>query len=367
MKDLTKIKSILYVEDEKGVREELSEIIELFCNRLHVAKDGAQGLEFYKRYKPEIVITDISMPNMDGITMSREIKKLNENVHIIFTTAFSDSEFFQNAIELQVEGYILKPIDLELLEKKIKSITKIIELQKEKNRLQESKLSAMSEMLSAIAHQWRQPLNVVNGILYNLADAYENDDLTSEYFEEMLTMANKNLQFMSTTIDDFKNFSKPTHKSDFFFESIIVALNSIVLAQLQDNSIKLNFHIDKELKLYGSKNELEHVLLNLINNARDAIVESGVENGEITLELQESSTDVIIYLKDNANGIAQNIQERIFEPYFTTKKEGEGTGIGLYLSKMILQKSFNATIILEQSSPQGSTFVIKIPKIPLEA
>lgn len=360
MKEASKNITILYVEDEQKAREELAQVIEIFCEELYLASNGKEGLELYKKYAPDIVITDISMPLMDGIVMSKEIKKINEETHIIFTTAFGETTFIQEALELQAEGYILKPIDLTLLEKKIRSVIKNIQLQKDKLLAQEAKLISMSDMLSAIAHQWRQPLNVINGILFNLSDAFDHEELTQDYFEEMLELANKNITFMSNTIDDFKDFSKATQRSDFYFDDVISTLNPIILAQLKDNMIEVYFDIEEKIKINGSMSDLSHTILNLVNNARDALVESDVKDGKIIVEAKLDGDMFNIRVKDNARGIPETIQERIFEPYFTTKEEGKGTGLGLYLSKLTLERSFQTTLRLEKSSPKGTTFLISI-------
>ena len=122
---------ILYVEDEKEIRENMIRPLKHLSEKLFIAVDGNEGLALYKEYNPDIVISDIKMPNMNGIEMSKEIKKINPNQHIVFTTAHSDSTFFMNAIEMQVDGYILKPIDYKLLKHKIKSIIELIRLKRE--------------------------------------------------------------------------------------------------------------------------------------------------------------------------------------------------------------------------------------------
>jgi len=122
---------VLYVEDEKAVRENLGSVLSYFCSEVIVACDGQEGLEFYKKHKPDIIVTDIKMPNMSGIKMIQEIKKLNQNPYIILTSAHSESEYFMEAIEMQIDGYILKPIDINLLESKIVSISEVLKLRRE--------------------------------------------------------------------------------------------------------------------------------------------------------------------------------------------------------------------------------------------
>ncbi|MEA1954033.1 MAG: diguanylate cyclase [Campylobacterota bacterium] len=123
--------TILYVEDEEGIRENVKRPLQYFSNELFVACDGQEGLDLYKKHHPDIVVTDIKMPNMDGIAMSRAIKKINPKQYIVITTAHSESHFFIDAIEMHIDAYILKPIDIDLLEKKIAYITERIKVEKE--------------------------------------------------------------------------------------------------------------------------------------------------------------------------------------------------------------------------------------------
>lgn len=123
--------TILYVEDEKGIRENLTKFLKNFASKLYIAVDGEDGVEQYKKYKPDLVVSDIQMPKMNGIDMITKIKDINQQQYVIFTTAFSDSHFFIEAIDLSVDGYILKPIDLEKLELKIENISKQLNLKKQ--------------------------------------------------------------------------------------------------------------------------------------------------------------------------------------------------------------------------------------------
>jgi len=208
VKKFRPIKSILYIEDEKEIQEELAEVLEIFCEELYRADDGFQGLELFEKYHPDIIVTDIKMPIMDGIEMSKKIKESNPAMPIIFTTAFSDVDYFQEAIELQVEGYLLKPINLELLEKKILEIIDTIHLKeelatKEQMLLQSSKLAAMGEMVGNIGHQWKQPLSAITMSATSMKILKETGQLADEEFYEKCDLINNYAQYLAQTIDDF--------------------------------------------------------------------------------------------------------------------------------------------------------------------
>ncbi len=126
MKENKKIQTILFVEDEKKIQESLSDVLQDYCEELYLADDGQEGLSQFQKHRPQIVVTDIKMPHKNGIEMVQEIKKIDPTVRVIFTTAFSDDEFLESAIHLQVDGYILKPISLDQLETKLSDLVESI-------------------------------------------------------------------------------------------------------------------------------------------------------------------------------------------------------------------------------------------------
>ena len=161
---------ILYVEDEQEAREGLSSFIKRFAEELFVAVDGQDGLELYKKHRPDLVISDIRMPNMNGVDMVKAIKEINSKQYVIFTTAHSEKDFFMEAINMQVDGYILKPINLKLLKTKIESIIDTINMKKkyDEQQKQMTKMASMGDMIGNIAHQWRQPLSAISSTVMAL-------------------------------------------------------------------------------------------------------------------------------------------------------------------------------------------------------
>ncbi|MEA2050276.1 MAG: response regulator [Campylobacterota bacterium] len=301
----------LYVEDEVGIRQSLSDVLKLFSKELYIAKDGLEGLELYKKNKPDIVITDIKMPNMNGIELVKEIKKIEPKQHIIFTTAHSESDFFMEAIEAQVDGYILKPIDLDKLEQKINSITAQINLQckYEKQQIQliqSEKMAAIGEMIANIAHQWRQPLSVISTGVTGMQIEKKYGKLTDELFENTCNTINNNAQYLSQTIDDFRNFIKgDTVKKEFDLKELLESTFMIIDANMKNNNIILIKDIDKKIILKNYSNELKQSLINILNNAKDALLDKQDKYIFISLEKNENNVDIII--KDNGGGIAKNI------------------------------------------------------------
>ena len=218
---------------------------------------------------------------------------------------------------------------------------------------QQNKLASMGEMIGAIAHQWRQPLNELGIAIQNLKYDYEDGLITKEYLDEFIASTKKVIKFMSDTIDDFRNFYRVDKTKEIFnVKSAIERTLSIQKAQLINNHIEVEL-LGEAFEINGYKNEFQQVILNLINNAKDVLLEKKVKNAKITIELKDRT----IFVRDNGGGIAENIITRIFEPYFTTKEQGKGTGMGLYMSKMIIEENLKAKLDVSNTQ-DGAEFRI---------
>ena len=220
---------------------------------------------------------------------------------------------------------------------------------------QQSKMAAMGDMVGNIAHQYRQPLMEISTLLINTeAKIKLLGDISNSDVLEMIEKSNFVLKYMSQTIDDFRNFfteNKP--KEDFFISEAISSCVNIIKHSLSNNNIKLNIIIKNNCKLYGVKNEFIQVLINIILNAKDAIVLNSIDDGKITLKLYSKESDCIIEIEDNGGGISCNPIDDIFKSFFTYKKEN-GTGIGLFISKMIIETNMNGLLTVSNSERGAS-------------
>jgi signal transduction histidine kinase len=213
--------------------------------------------------------------------------------------------------------------------------------EKEKMLIHQSRLASMGEMLANISHQWRQPLNRVASFIMNMQLHIMDNYKEEKYLLAKLEESQGQLEYMSTTIDDFTNFyKKDKEKENFLISQVISNATTIISPTLESNKIDLKITINEDFKLNSYPKELAQVLLNLLQNSKDAIFLNNIENPKIEVIVNEKE----IIVKDNANGIQEDILNKIFEPYFTTKEKHKGTGLGLYMSRMILEKNINATI-----------------------
>ncbi len=231
-------------------------------------------------------------------------------------------------------------------------------IKKEKIMLQQSRLAQMGELLSMIAHQWKQPLNSLSILNQLLLLKYSKNKLDQDFLDYFKTNSQKQIRYMSNTIDDFSNFFKPEQeREDFDINETIEHVLEIVRPLYSKYSIKIHFHSSGSLITNGYPNKLAQALLNIINNAKDALVENKIEDKKIKILSQLNEKDIVISIIDNAGGIPKNIIEKIFDPYFSTKSEKNGTGIGLYMSKIIIEKHMNGILSVENTE-EGAMFKI---------
>jgi PAS domain S-box-containing protein len=259
---------------------------------------------------------------------------------------------------------------LEELNKSLeKRIKKEVEISREKDRMLalHSRQAAMGEMIGNIAHQWRQPLNTINLIIFDLLEAHKHGELNDEYLLNSYNKINRVVQNMSVTIDDFRNFFKPNkEKKVFNINTIIDQALSFVEAGLKANQISINVQKNENTLILGYPNELLQTIINIINNARDALSESISENKSISIKCHSTRHQVVIKICNNGGIISDENLEKIFDPYFTTKPEGQGTGLGLFISKTIIEKNMKG-IISVQNSDNGVCFLIELPNYEEEA
>ncbi|MGB1226682.1 MAG: sensor histidine kinase [Poseidonibacter sp.] len=231
---------------------------------------------------------------------------------------------------------------------------------KDKAILEQSKLARMGAMISMIAHQWRQPLTELSGILMELETATRFKKVNDKHILNSIEKSDEMIEFMSNTIDDFRNFYKPDKVKESFniLASCKKAVN-LINASLCNSNVKLILDVKENKDIYGYPTEFSQVILNLISNAKDILEEKNIQNPEIKLSITSGGTLSIITIKDNAGGIKEENLDLIFDPYFTTKDSTKGTGLGLYISKLIIERNMGGELIV-YNDEEGAVFKITI-------
>jgi signal transduction histidine kinase len=212
-----------------------------------------------------------------------------------------------------------------------------------------------------IAHQWRQPLTAISSTSSDLYMKIMLDNYTKEYFNTKLEKIDELSQHLSSTIDDFRNFYKEDkQKENIIYSEIAMGAFNIVSTSLEYKNISLlsEFHCQKYINVLV--NELRQVVLNLIKNAEDILIEKEIKNPYIKVSTYDDETHSYLEVLDNGGGIPKEIMEKIFDPYFSTKTKKDGTGLGLYMSKIIIEEHCNGALLISNTE-DGAKFTIKIP------
>jgi len=259
---------------------------------------------------------------------------------------------------VQAQTRELKELNRHLEERVREEIAKNEE--KQKMLLWQSRFASMGQMTANIAHQWRQPLTELNLSLYNLKSALEQGK-DPEEIRSLYTQSRRIIRSMSQTIEDFMDFFRPDRQTSTFsvLESLDDAL-ALIHKALAKEGITLQIEGDRSLQISGIPNELTQVFLNLLQNAKEAFAKQEHRDRWLRIHLIRDEHFAVITVEDNAGGIPEASLHRIFEPYFSTKHSSQGTGLGLFMSRMIIQKSFQGSIEALNSF-EGALFIIKIP------
>ncbi|MCT7555161.1 sensor histidine kinase [Aliarcobacter butzleri] len=229
----------------------------------------------------------------------------------------------------------------------------------EKDIMQKTRLASMGEMLDNIAHQWRQPLMKINAILLNTDRNIELKNYDEKYLKDRLDDISNTVYFMSNTIETFREFLNPNKTKQEFKISESIEKSLKVL----NTSLKgINIDIDKkEIFINQIESEFMQVIISILSNAIEIFNERNIENKLLSISIYDDEKNIFISIGDNAGGIDKNNLDKLFDPYFTTKHKTGGTGMGLYISKIIMMNSFNGDIKVENSS-LGAKFILNIPK-----
>jgi len=230
---------------------------------------------------------------------------------------------------------------------------------KDKLLAQQSKMAAMGEMVGSIAHQWRQPLNALAGSIQLIELDYEDELVSDEYISTFIKDNMKLVNFMSNTINDFRNFFRIDKiKQTFDIQKSIESTLSLISAQLEEKNISITITSAEKYEISNLESEFKQVVLNIINNAKDEFNKDNLDNA-INIRINKIDNAINIQIEDNAGGIPEDIISRIFEPYYTTKEQGDGTGLGLYMSKMIIETNMSGKLTA-YNNESGAVFEISL-------
>jgi len=368
---------ILIVDDVKANLLSLEALLESIDEDFNIIKanSGIEALEFALTDKPKLIILDIQMPEMDGFEVAQLLKanKNTQDIPIIFlTAAFKSEEFIEQGFVLGAVDYLTKPIDEHQFSNRINLYTKLIksiEENRQKDLIlnEQSKLVSMGEMIGNIAHQWRQPLSVISTGITGMQVEKEYGLLTDDKFEKTCEVINNNAQYLSKTIDDFRNFVKGERvKKQFNLKNDIDSFLHLVEGSIKSANINVVLDLDENIILNGYENELTQCFINIFNNAKDVLENQEDTNRLVFITTRLENDEIIIKFKDNGGGVLSDALHRVFEPYFTTKHQSQGTGLGLHMTRNLIVEGMGGSIDVYNREYQynnheqkGAEFIIK--------
>ncbi|WP_108062881.1 sensor histidine kinase [Poseidonibacter lekithochrous] len=354
--------------------------------------EGFLSIEKYKIDKDKLVV-NTPITYGDKVFGSFLVFKDLDRIDTSYIKEYKQNAFLYLGLFVILLGLILYIISYYLYSKELKKLYKRLrnnqkELNKlnsslqqtvddevnknyEKNKMlfQQSKMAAMGEMIGNIAHQWRQPLSVITTAATGMKLKKEIGILNDQEYDESMDMIVNSANYLSSTIEDFRNFFSPNkNKNIFNSEELIEKVFTLIQSEFNTKNIVVVTNI-YDFEVFTYENELLQVLINLLNNARDELINvEDYDSRFIFMDFYEKDENAIIKIKDSAGGIPSDIIDRIFEPYFTTKHQSQGTGIGLFMSEEIISKHMNGEISVENETYEykdktytGAAFTLSIP------
>ncbi|KJU81699.1 multi-sensor signal transduction histidine kinase [Candidatus Magnetobacterium bavaricum] len=340
--------AVLYAEDNEGIREDISNILRKFFYVVDTAENGTKALDMYTSRCYDIVISDIRMPGLDGIELTGKIKAINPEQVVIITTAYEDHSCMYELINLGVDKFIAKPINLLTLLTRLLHVT--IRLNDRKTHIADmlaiARLSAMNEILANIAHHWRQPLSAIGLYAQELPELHMDGQLDIQTLNNCVADIMKLVKSMSHTIDEFRQHFRSTDNKEVF--NIADAIDDavfIVKDTINCNGINLIKEYETDVTIEGNKRRFSNVLiLELLCNSIDALLTDKPNNPYIKLHVTTKDNKTVVTVSNNGGLISDKAISKLYEPYFSTKSVAAGSGLGLYLARMLLEREFNGTI-----------------------
>jgi PAS domain S-box-containing protein len=362
IKNEKRLKSVVdkyIISSTTDLKGKIIDVSDAFCKISGFTREELVG-------KPHNIIRHPDMPKsafkdlwdtiQDGKVWSGEVKNLKKDGGYYWVYANIEPLLDKKGA---IEGYAAIRLDItdsiHLEEELVRS------KDKDKTLLHQSKLAQMGEMISMIAHQWRQPLTAISSTSSDMFMKILLNNYEKEYFSQKLEKIDDLSQHLSQTIDDFRNFYKEDKtKEKVLYSFIVKGAFDIISTSLEYKNITLVSDFKCQKYIYVLKNELRQVILNLIKNAEDILVEKDLREPYIKIKTFEDSNYSYLEVSDNGGGVPQNILDEIFNPYFSTKIKKDGTGLGLYMSKMIIEEHCNGKLTVKNGE-DGAIFLIQIP------
>ncbi len=365
---------ILLIDDEEIIRERISKLLDLDGYEVITAEDGRLGLESFEKNSPDVVVSDIKMPHMDGIEVLRRIKEKSPGAGVILLTGHGDMESTIEALRIGAFDYLSKPVEYEELAISIRRLLDLQSMERDRKQLQSqlfqsAKLASVGTLAAGIAHELNNPLAVVVAYVEEVLSLLKVPPFDQPKVEEMtrfVEMIGKSSARMQTIVKHMLAYSRQSGSSEGRAIDINEVINNSFLFVKRDYE-KLDIAAAFELAsgiphVWGDSGQFESVFVNLMGNSRDAfgsVKDDRKKSVTVTSSLHEDGGVLIVY-EDNAGGMSAETVQRIFDPFFTTKDVGKGTGLGMSVTLGIIENA-KWMITVQSELGKGSNFTLKFP------
>lgn len=357
------------------------DLISSYFHHTEIIQSGEKALKLHTAGRYNVIYLDLNLNDMHGLEFIKNIKNYDpEQLFIVFVSQEDANDIF-GLIKLGISSFIYKPLSVDNVIRVTRTmlanlLQDSIHQDPHLNQqllIQQQKLAQSGEMISMIAHQWRQPLSAITTIIGTLRtklslDYYQNTPDPFARLEEDLEAAFNRIEesavYLSKTINDFRNFYRPKQsESKFNVAAAIDQVCRMVMIENDIEKIQFCFDFDRTIMIDSYQNELMQVLINLLNNSRDALKEHQILYPRISISLKQKNEMITIDVLDNGLGIKDETINKIFDPYFSTKSKKNGTGIGLYMCQTIVQSHLKGSIAVSNDvNFGGAHFHIQLPK-----
>jgi signal transduction histidine kinase len=372
-------KSILLVDDEEGIRKVLSILLADMGYQVHTAATGAEALVVFEKLRPPIVLTDIKMPEMDGIELLRKLKQISPETEVIMITGHGDMDLAVQSVKYEATDFVTKPINDDVLEialqraherinirRKLDDYTHNLEqLVRDKTQklVEAERLAAIGQTVAGLSHAIKNITGGLKGGAFVLEKGIELDE--RKYLLQGWEMIKGNVDKITNLSMDLLNYAKDI-RPDFQQIDCLKPVHEVVAlmrARAKENGIELRTRADKNIgPCFFDPDLIHHSLLNLVTNALDACIDDGRPKGKkvVVRAIKKPDWAVEYQIEDTGCGMDADVQKKIFQSFFSTKGT-EGTGIGLMITKKIIDQH-NGEIEAKSKVGAGSTFIIRLPQ-----
>jgi len=354
-------RKILIVDDETDVVETIDTILTEEGFETHVSRNGKDALLKVQELSPELVLLDCYLPEMMGIEVLREIRKLSEEIAVVMMTGHGEEQLVVALMKAGASDYLKKPLGKFTLLSAVKDVLRKKDINRE--IIQSERLLLLGELFPFVAHEIRNPLHAIGGALTIIQKRIVADPLV----EQSINVINEEIKRLTGFVKEcleFSNPSDPTKFSSTDINDIITSSVDLMMPAFHDAAKQIDLFLslqDDLPRLQTNFNEIKQVVLNIIKNAVEAIDEKGSLTIATSHDPRLTRNFIAITFSDTGKGIKQEIVKKIFDPFFTTKTVIGGTGLGLSVCRKIICENHRGTLAIDSEENKGTTVIIRLP------